>query len=357
MPSDMATIHAHPALFAGAVSLSRESGGGLMPWRLPVERASLFASPDDALMGRAGCPSGVRLRFATDSPTVRVRLRALRPDEITEGDPLVVDLTSGGELLDSRRVVGGEYAVDLACFAPASVTETGEGVYEVWLSQFHATIVEAIEIADDATFGVPPDDRPRWVAYGSSITMCRQAHSPARTWPATAARKLDLNLTSLGFGGQCHLEPMVGRVIRDLPADVLTLKLGINVYGGATLNARTYPAAVIGFVATIRDGHSRTPIGVITSISSPPRERVANGGGCTLEDYREMTRDAVGRLQAAGDEHLHLFEGTDLFAESDAHLLPDDLHPNGEGYELMGLRAADLVLPRLLANRTDEVMA
>ena len=50
-------------------------------------------------------------------------------------------------------------------------------------------------------------------------------------------------------------------------------------------------------------------------------------------------------------------EGTDLFAESDAHLLPDDLHPNGEGYELMGLRAADLVLPRLLANRTDEVMA
>ena len=346
----MITIAPHPALFAGAVSFSQESGTGLRPWRLPVEDASLFPSPDDGLFGRAGCPSGVRLRFATDSPTVRIGLRPARPHDVTDSDPFVVDLTSGGELIDSQRVVGNEYVADLPRVSPAAATETGEGVYEVWLSQYQATIVDAIQIEDGARFAVPVDDRPRWVAYGSSITMCRQAHSPARTWPATAARALDLNLTSLGFGGQCHLDPMVGRVIRDLPADVITLKLGINVYGAASLNARSYPGAVIGLLATIRDRHPLTPIGVITSIASPPREQVANAVGCTLEEYRGMTRDAVARLQAAGDRHLHLFEGADLFADSDAHLLPDNLHPNGDGYELMGRRAADAVLPQLLAD-------
>ena len=346
----MTTIVPDPALFAGAVSFSQEADTGLRPWRLPVEDASLFPSPDDGLFGRAGCPSGVRLRFATDSPTVRIKLRPVHPEEVTDSDPFVVDLTSGGELIDSQRVVGGEYVADLGRGTPASVTEIGDGIYEVWLSPFFATVVEAIEIEDGARFGVPADDRPRWVAYGSSITMCRQAHSPARTWPATAARALDLNLTSLGFGGQCHLDPMVGRVIRDLPADVITLKLGINVYGAASLNARSYPGAVIGLLATIRDRHPLTPIGVITSIASPPREQVANAVGCTLEEYRGMTRDAVARLQAAGDRHLHLFEGADLFADSDAHLLPDNLHPNGDGYELMGRRAADAVLPQLLAD-------
>ena len=302
-------------------------------------------------MSRAGCPSGVRLRFATTSPWVTVRMRPCNPDEIAPADRFVADLTADGVLLDSREVTDGRYRVDLEPAGGSAATATGVPVYEIWLSPYHATVIDSVEVEDGSVFGIPSDDRTRWITYGSSITMCRQAYSPARTWPATAARRLVLNLTSLGFGGQCHLDPMVARVMRDLPADVITLKLGINIYGGATLGARTYPAAVIGFVRTIRDGHPRTPIGVITAIPSPPREREPNAAGCTLEDYRAMTRDAVARLQAAGDDRLRLFEGTELFGEEDAHLLPDDLHPNGEGYELMGVRAAERVLPRLLRDR------
>ncbi|MFW6313601.1 MAG: GDSL-type esterase/lipase family protein [Spirochaetota bacterium] len=178
--------------------------------------------------------------------------------------------------------------------------------------------------------------------------MCRSAASPARTWPAVAARLRNLSLTSLGFGGQCHLDPLVAMTLRDLSADLMTLKLGINVYGASTLNTRSYPAAVIGLVRIIRERHPYTPIGVITAIASPDRERATNVVGCTLEDYRAMTRDAVERLQAAGDEKLWLFEGTDLFGAEDAHLLPDGLHPNPKGYELIGRRFADRVLPMLI---------
>lgn len=346
----MTTIRAHEALFEGAVSFE-ESTVGVRPVRLPAERASLFPSPDDRLMDRARSGSGARMRFATDSRRLTL---AVEP-AVTDEEPRVVDLTRDGELLVSRAIASGADAVELELPGPgdddAGLTATGPTVYELWLHQFHPTRVASVSVDDGAAFAVPADRRPRWITYGSSISMCRTATSPARTWPAVAARAHGLNLTCLGFGGECHLDPMVARVIRDLPADLITLKLGINVYGGASLSVRTYPAAVIGLISTVRERHPTTPIGVITSISSPERETAPNAVGCTLEDYREMTRDAVRRLERAGDDRLRLFEGTDLFGESDAHLLPDGLHPNAEGYELIGERVAERVLPALLAMR------
>ena len=294
-------------------------------------------------MQRARSTSGVRLRFATDSP--RIRLLTDRAEAADE--PRVVDLTHDSRSrLDRRRTRIGRHRV--RPHGGRRGLAEGLPVYELWLHQFHPTRVSGLQIDDGARFAIPPDERPRWVTYGSSITMCRTAASPARTWPAVAARLRNLSLTSLGFGGQCHLDPLVAMTLRDLSADLMTLKLGINVYGASTLNARSYPPAVIGLVRIIRERHPYTPIGVITAIASPDRERTPNAVGCTLEDYRAMTRDAGDRLRAAGDEKLWLFEGTDLFGDEDTHLLPDGLHPNAEGYELIGRRFADRVIPALL---------
>ena len=50
---------------------------------------------------------------------------------------------------------------------------------------------------------------------------------------ATAA---GVELTSFGFGGQCQLDPFMGRVIRDQPADVVSLKVGINLVNAGQLS-------------------------------------------------------------------------------------------------------------------------
>jgi lysophospholipase L1-like esterase len=71
----------------------------------------------------------------------------------------------------------------------------------------------------------------------------------------------------------------------------------------------------------------------------------------SLQAYREHTAEAVRRLRACGDEHVHLFSGLDLLGEADVSYLPDQLHPNGDGYELIGRRAAETILPALLADR------
>ena len=203
----------------------------------------------------------------------------------------------------------------------------------MWLPHFAPVRVRGLELDDGASAEPAGDGGPRWLTYGSSITHCRSAPGPSKTWPAIVARARGLDLTCLGYGGNCHLEPMVARIMRDLPADYLSMKVGINVYGASSLSHRTFRAAVVGFARTLRDGHPDTPLVVASPIASPPRERVPNAVGFTLEAMREEVAEAVESLRAHGDRNIHYVDGRRLFGDDLAHLLPDGLHPNAEGYQ------------------------
>ena len=48
--------------------------------------------------------------------------------------------------------------------------------------------------------------------------------------------------------------------------------------------------------------------------------------------------DLVTLRRGLGDDALHYLDGLSLFGADDAHHLPDDLHPDGAGYELLGRR-------------------
>ena len=74
---------------------------------------------------------------------------------------------------------------------------------------------------------------------------------------------------------------MVGRMIRDLPADLIGLKLGINMMSGSC-NDRTFRAAAIGLIQTIRDGHADTPMAVVSPIYNAPREQTPNPVGMSV---------------------------------------------------------------------------
>jgi len=325
------------AYVEGAVSLEH-GDGWVQPWRLPFDRRDLFVSPQNVLLGQAQESSGVRLRFQTDSIRLGLAFLPLTTPPVNAAH--AIDLTIDGTLIASRAVAQNDSEVLFEALP------NGSKVVEVWLPQDSSIRLVSLSTDDDAVLSVASDERPKWVTYGSSLTHCRRAHSPARTWPAVVARREGWNLTSLGYGGNCCLEPLVGMMIRDLPADLISLKLGINAISGA-LSRRTFAAAVMGLVQIIREKHRDTPIALISPIAYPPNETQPNVVGVSIGDMRTDIEDVVHRLKKRGDEALYYVNGLDLFnVEEIARYSTDQCHPNGDGIEWMAEHFLARVRPR-----------
>lgn len=305
----------------GIVSLERTQEW-VMPWRIPYQEQILF--PQDRFLGRAKMPAGGRISFYSNTTTLAGKI--LRADP--ESSP--IDLCCNGEFIASRPLAGKTN------FEFQGLAE-GEKFIELWLPQFGEGFrLQSLHISEGAMVRLYDDTRPRWITYGSSITQCRHAESPVKTWPAIVGRKLGLNLTNLGFGGECHLDTMMARMIRELPADMISLCLGINIYGGATLAPRNFRSEILGFVRILREKHPNIPLILLSPIYSLGREDTPNAVGFTLKMMRAEISEALNALQAYGDHHVYYVDGLKMFGSKYAHLLPDDLHPNTEGYAIMG---------------------
>jgi len=329
-----------PVRFAGAVDLDITSDG-VQPWRLPLADHDLY---EPTLRGRLVGPAGVRLTWVSDTSTVKASFTSPAYETQLERGNWTFDLLVDGKLHDR---VSGDRETDKSLDVTFSSLPDGEHLLELYLDMMHPVQVTKLEIDAGATAKPWEDDRPKWVVYGSSITHCGAAAGPSETWPAIVANTLGLNLTCLGVGGNCHADPMMGRLIRDLPADYISMCLGINIMGGATLNGRTLRAAVIGLIKTIRDRHTDAPMVVVSPISNPPREETPNAVEMTLVRIRDLVEDGVQVIQAAGDENLFYQDGLELFGPDLVHHMPDQLHPDAEGYRVLAQRYADIVMPKL----------
>ena len=304
--------------WAGAVSLE-VTDEWVQPWRIPHEDRALFF---ETLQERAAAPAGVRIALVSDT-------RSIAGTFLPHPGLTSLDLCCDGELVGSQALAGKH------TFAFEGLP-AGEKRIELWLPQMGRFRLKALTIDDGVSLAPFEDSRPKWVTYGSSISHCGAAESPVYTWPAVVARGHDLNLTCLGFGGNCHLEPMVARTIRDLPADFLSMCVGINIYGARSLGPRTFRSAVIGFVQTVREKHPETPYVVMSPIYSPTRETTPNAVDLTLEIMRQEVAAAVDLLRDHGDAHVHYVDGLSVFGPEQSDLLPDDLHPDAQGYKVLG---------------------
>lgn len=312
----------HPDLWHGAVSWE-PIGRWWQPWRLPPTLERSAYAPE--LFEKAKAPAGVRAAMISDARELTLEL------DIGTEDPSPLDLLVDGELAQRAHVVAGTSQLTFAL--PGR-----RAAIELWLPQHGQTRLADVRLRDASDTTQPaPQARRRWLCYGSSITQCRHASGPAETWPALIARAEGWDLLCLGFGGQCHLDPVVADTIRDQRADLISLCLGINVYGAGTYNGRTWRGKVADFIARIRDGHPETPVVVMSPIASPGRDDVTNAAGMTLTDLREGVHQVVGDMSVY-DSNLHLVDGTSILGFSEADLLADGLHPGPRGYRTMATR-------------------
>lgn len=354
---------------------------GVQPHRLP---AWARAQGDAQLSMVESQPAGVRLAFRTAATVIELDAHPTRYSYV--GAPArpdgVYDLVVDGRLSAQASVVGGtSVAIDMATGVPDvragepgtirfADLEPREKDVELWLP--HNETTELVELRTDAPVApLAAPERPTWVHHGSSISHGSNATSPSETWPALAAAVSGVELVNLGFGGSAMLDPFVARVIRDVPADLISVKIGINLVNADVMRQRAFGPAVHGFLDTIRDGHPDTPLVVVSPIYCPihedtpgpgafdmaalaegrmrfratgdPAERAA--GKLTLRAIRDELERIVAQ-RSADDPHLSYVNGLELYGEADfAEVpLPDALHPDTAGHARIGARFAERAL-------------
>ncbi|GAA1464216.1 SGNH/GDSL hydrolase family protein [Williamsia maris] len=363
----------------GAIELE-ETGQGTLPHRLP--RWALEQVGDDRLAMSETQPAGVRLAFRSAATSVEVDVRATRV--VYPGLPArpvgLHDLLVDGRLVaQASAVTPTTVSVDMATGGvntrPGEVsTLRFDGLpgraedIVIWLPHNETTEIVAIR-ADAAIEPVDVSGRRRWLHHGSSISQGSNAESPSSTWPALTATATGLELTNLGFGGNALLDPCVARVMRDTPADLISVEIGINLVNTDLMRLRAFGPAVHGFLDTIRDGHPDTPLVVVSSICCPIHEEtpgpgafdpaaLATGqvrfratgdpaeiaaGKLTLRVIRDRLTDIVAQRRRH-DPALHHVNGLDLYGPTDAIELPlpDALHPDTAGHRRIAERFGTL---------------
>ncbi|PIM73133.1 lipase [Streptomyces sp. JV178] len=364
-------------LLRGALDLERTEHG-LLPHRLPARARA--QCPDPQLAMAEAQPSGVRLALRTRATTVELDTLPTkrnyvgvppRPDgvyellvdgvpagrgSVTSGHTLTIDMTAG----TTEREPGVPGTVRFT-----DLPDTDKTV-EIWLP--HNETTELVALRTDAPVEPAPDPgRRTWLHHGSSISHGSDATGPTGIWPAVAASLGGVELINLGFSGGALLDPFTARTIRDTPADLISLKIGINIVNHDLMRLRAFAPAVHGFLDTVRDGHPTTPLLVVSPILCPIHETTP--GPCAPDftgigegrlRFRamgdpaevplgklnlEVIRTELARLvadRAKSDPHLHHLDGRDLYGEKDAEAqpLPDDLHPDAPTHRLMGRRFA-----------------
>ncbi len=363
-------------LVRGALDLERTEHG-LLPHRLPARARDQNTDPQLAMAESQ--PSGVRVAVRTRATTIELdvlptKLAYAGAPPLPDGD---YDMLVDGRLAGRASAPGGRVlTVDVTTGAR---TVTGGGVttvrfdalapddkdVEIWLP--HRETTELVALRTDAPVQ-PPAARGRrtWLHHGSSISHGSGAESPSTTWPAIAASAAGVDLVNLGFGGGALLDPFTARAIRDVPADLISLKIGINVVNADLLRLRALGPALHGFLDTVRDGHPTTPLLVVSALHCAIHERTPGPAAMVLDagvpSFRatgdpaevaagrltlEVVRTELARVVAerrADDPHLAYLDGRELYGEADeaAVPLPDALHPDADTHRLIGSRFAGL---------------
>lgn len=373
--TDWITTPIEPRILRGALDLENTEHG-VLPHRLPAWARKQF--PNEHLAVVESQPSGVRLAFRTRATAIE--LDVIPTKTVYAGAPAtpdgVYDLLVDGRPAGQATATGGNVrTIDMATLSavvspgPAATVRFAElpadvKDVEIWLP--HVETTELIALRTDAPVEAAPDRGRRvWLHHGSSVSHGSAAGSPTAIWPALAAVLGGVELINLGFSGNALLDPFTARTMRDTPADLISLKIGINLVNADLMRLRAFAPAVHGFLDTIREGHPSAPLLVVSPIFCPIQEDTPgplapdfDGPKVSFRALGDPSDRAAGRLtlnairaelaritaqRTADDPNLHYLDGRALYGEPDFEELPlpDQLHPDGAGHRRMGERFAE----------------
>ena len=302
-------------------------------WRLPRSSIGRLPAAVDNLMR---FPTGARIRFRTDTRTLRLRVKAEHVSSLRNMSPI--------------GVRGIDAYVDGVYWGPAVVTDEGEQdlvlfrdaqrelrSIALYLPAFQRLRIVAIGLARGSAPAPPePFSRPLPVVYyGSSIAQGACAGRPGMSYEAILSRRLDIDFVNLGFSGSGKAESEVVELVASAEACCYVLDLGKS-FG-------QQPASVyLRMLERLRAERPDVPIVCVTPIFST-RELYDRGYRDLSAHVRGVIGQAVKQRTEAGDEGVHLVDGLHLLGPDDTDAFQEGVHPNDLGF----LRIAQRLEPTL----------
>ncbi|ULU24571.1 SGNH/GDSL hydrolase family protein [Dyella terrae] len=352
------------AILKGAVELEITPHGWL-PHRLPAWARR--QSGDPQLLMAESQPSGIRLVFQSEATVIELDVVPTRRIYVgfPERPPGIYDLMMDGQPFEQASSNGGNtISIDVGSGAVTKIdgpiaTVRFDGLtaqrktLEIWLP-FNETC-ELVGLRTNAPIEPMTERKPIWLHHGSSISQGSNADRPSAIWPALVARHGGLDLVNLGFGGSALLDPFTARTMRDIPADFISVKLGINLVNTDVMRLRAFGPAVHGFLDTIRDGHPDTPLLVVSPLYCPIHEDTPGPGAFDFDALSKgniafratgkeeekaqgkltltVIRNELSRIvreRSLTDPNIHYLDGLALYGPADFEELPlpDRLHPD-----------------------------
>jgi lysophospholipase L1-like esterase len=311
---------------------------------------------------RAMSAAGVTVRFRTDSKKLVLRVAFVDvPD--APATPAVAWERSRPSFFSLYRDANYVASIPaLTVFTQQDVTIynddtlSGEAEIQVLFPFYYRNaevIVHAIGIELNAKLlCAAPDNRPRVLFHGDSITHGHGVTSPRETYPCQVAEKIGCVPLNFGFGGTAWADNIVAQTIAARTDwDILTIMLGANSLAGADSAGKPETAAQYGvkydaYLETIRAAAPSKPILCITPILNRLDLTRGNPNGEMPKAYRQAITRVV-RERQYSDEHLYLLDGLTMVSDPLFLLVTDTVHPNDAGMHRIAEGVAAALKPIL----------
>ena len=298
--------------------------------RLPDDVAK---KSSDAIFSHSVNSSGGRIRFATDSPYVAIRLKHRA---YHNGSPHITRLATIG--VDLYVQNAGVESYQASFYPPIDREEDYEGIKyfsdrsmrEITLYMPLGTEVYEFEVGlkkgsilkqhRDYKIGDPV------VFYGSSITNGYAASRPGTTYESFLSRNLDCDFINLGFSGSAKGEMATAEYIAKLKMSAFVLDYDWNAPDSEHLMA-THEK----FYNTVRENNPDLPIVLVTRPDSDLNEDCQSRRDAILNTYMNARK--------SGDKKIYYIDGYSLFpADCRRDCTVDGCHPNDLGFYFMAQR-------------------
>lgn len=288
--------------------------------RLPARLQDTFRP---AVWALAQHPSGGRIRFRTDSLTVKLVARSPDPSAMHHM-PSVGQ--NGFDLYVDGAYLGSAWPDKQGRIEKAWPIAAERGLRDVTLYLPLYKPVSVSEIALDAGARIDAPGAyalPKPVVYyGSSITQGGCASNAGGSVAAILGRRLNVDFVNLGFSGNGLGEPALAEAVAEIDAACYVL----DFWGNPTADA--YAAALPPFVDVLRRKRPEAPI-LVTGPFYFPAEALGGDVARAQQRKREIARAFV---DGRKDPRIRFVDGLEMLGRSQAEGLVDGVHANSLGF-------------------------